>query len=227
MTTFVSATGPGAQPHILKNATQKKVGMPSGAGVCRAGKGHRSGVLGVARPWATGLCGPVCGVASGGPAGSSRPSCLRPPPLEQDVQLQNANAWASLTAGPPAGGAAAASGAAHGAAPGADVGVGGAPGGSGEAVQQDELWTEFQGREAAQQQAEQQRRAAEEEVRRKAEAEAAEARRRAEEAAAAAAAASREREAARAREIEEARARDAQQFQARAEQQRVVCSARL
>lgn len=58
----------------------------------------------------------------------------------QDVQLQNAGAWANLTAAAPA---AVAGGAAQPAAPAA-----GAEAGPGE--DDDNLWTEFQGREAQQ-----------------------------------------------------------------------------
>ncbi|KAI3423977.1 hypothetical protein D9Q98_009811 [Chlorella vulgaris] len=98
LTTFVSATGPGVQSQILKNAAQKK-----------------------------------------------------------DVQLQNAGAWANLTAAAPA----AAGGAAQAAAPAA------AAGGEGVPVEDDNLWTEFQGREAQQLQAEEAKKAAEEAERRR------------------------------------------------------------
>lgn len=63
------------------------------------------------------------------------------PALQQDVQLQNAGAWANLTAAP-----AAAPGAAAPAAPAAAAG-GAAEGGAGE---DDHLWSEFQGREQQQ-----------------------------------------------------------------------------
>ena len=70
--------------------------------------------------------------ASGPPTRALRPSV--PPCLPQDVQLQNAGAWANLTAAPAGGADAAADAAAGGAAPAED----------------DNLWTEFQGREAQQ-----------------------------------------------------------------------------
>lgn len=129
ITTFVSATGPGAQPQILKTSTQKK-----------------------------------------------------------DVQLQNTAAWASLTAAPP--GKEAPPGAdgepATAAEPGAVPEAGAAAG-----EEDDQLWSEFQGRETAQRAAEAQR----------AEAEAAERARRAEAEAA-------ERRAAEAAEADRARQRD-------------------
>lgn len=64
-------------------------------------------------------------------------------PCQQDVQLQNAGAWANLTAAP----AAAAPGAAAPAAPAAGAG-GAAEGAAG--GEDDHLWSEFQGREQQQ-----------------------------------------------------------------------------
>lgn len=90
------------------------------------------------------------------------------PSLPQDVQLQNAGAWANLTqaAAPaaPGAGSAPAQPAAPAAAAAAAEGVGAAP-------EDDVLWSEFQGREAQQLQAEEAKRAAEEEERKKKEAE--------------------------------------------------------
>lgn len=63
------------------------------------------------------------------------------PACQQDVQLQNAGAWANLTAAP-----AAAPGGAAPAAPAARAG-GAGEGGAGE---DDNLWSEFQGREQQQ-----------------------------------------------------------------------------
>eukprot|EP00887_Chlorella_sp_A99_P005831 scaffold1.g5831.t1 len=154
ITTFVSATGPGAQPHILKNVAQKK-----------------------------------------------------------DVQLQNAGAWANLTAAPPAGAPAAPAAAPPpAAAPGGGDAppAGQQPGGE---EQADDLWTEFQGREAAQKQAEEQKKAAEDEERRKREAEVLEMRRKAEEVEAALKRAEQEREEEARRKVEEQRAREARQFE--------------
>jgi hypothetical protein len=62
----------------------------------------------------------------------------------QDVQLQNAGAWANLTAAP--GGGAAAPAAPVAAAGGA----GEAAAGAAAPAEDDNLWTEFQGREAQQ-----------------------------------------------------------------------------
>lgn len=122
---------------------------------------------------------------------------LHTPPLLQDVQLQNAGAWANLTAAPPAG------------APAAPP-AGQQPGGE---EQADDLWTEFQGREAAQKQAEEQKKAAEDEERRKREAEVLEMRRKAEEVEAALKRAEQEREEEARRKVEEQRAREARQFE--------------
>lgn len=148
ITTFVSATGPGAQPQILKNATQKK-----------------------------------------------------------DVQLQNAGAWANLTAAP-----AAAPGAAAPAAPAAAAG-GAAEGGAGE---DDHLWSEFQGREQQQLQAEEAKRAAEEAERRRKEAEMEAMRREAAEAEARRQREAAEKEEAARRALEEQRQREQQQLQSMA-----------
>jgi colicin import membrane protein len=85
----------------------------------------------------------------------------------QDVQLQNVNAWANLSQ-PQEGETNAADGAGVQAEP--------VP------MEDDTLWTEFQGREAQQREAEEQKRKLEEEQRRKQEAEEEEARRAVEEA---------------------------------------------
>ncbi|KAL4421258.1 hypothetical protein ABPG75_010549 [Micractinium tetrahymenae] len=141
ITTFVSATGPGAQPQILKNATQKK-----------------------------------------------------------DVQLQNAGAWANLTAAaPPAAGAAPA-----------------APAAAEAPAEDDNLWTEFQGREAQQLQAEEAKKAAEEAERKKKQEEMERMRREAAEAEARKQAEAEAKVEAERKALEEKRQREAQQFQSMA-----------
>jgi hypothetical protein len=83
----------------------------------------------------------------------------------QDVHLQNANAWANLTEATPAEPAA----------------TGAAPWGEAAPVDEDNLWTEFQGREAQQKQQEQEVKRIQEEERRAKEEAAAAAARKAEE----------------------------------------------
>ncbi|GAB4813020.1 hypothetical protein N2152v2_000066 [Parachlorella kessleri] len=143
LTTFVSATGPGMHPQILKNTGHKK-----------------------------------------------------------DVQLTNANAWASLTAGPAAPPAAAAASPApqQQQQPEAE---------KEEEEEEDNLWSEFQGREQQQRQQEEQKKALEEEERKKKEAEAEALRKQAEEAKAAKQRAEQERQQA----IEKQREREREQLQ--------------
>lgn len=147
ITTFVSATGPGAQPQILKNATQKKVARGPGWLECRTVVRGSGEVVQVRRGAGTNSHlgraaaqeGERVGIFMPSSSQGSFPALL--PALQQDVQLQNAGAWANLTAAP-----AAAPGAAAPAAPAAAAG-GAAEGGAGE---DDHLWSEFQGREQQQ-----------------------------------------------------------------------------
>lgn len=114
----------------------------------------------------------------------------------QDVQLQNANAWASLSQPP--------------------EGAGTQGDGAGDAApmeDDDTLWTEFKGREEEQRQAEEKKKALEEEEKKKKEAEETAARRAAEEAAAAERRAAEEAAAAKQKEEEERRRREAEELQ--------------
>ena len=120
----------------------------------------------------------------------------------QDVQLQNAGAWANLQAGT-----------ASPAAPATEGGGGSAPVEEGAPMEDEALWTEFAGREVQEQQAEAQKKALEEaELKRQAEEEAA-AKRAAEEETAAAEKRKIEAAEAAKRAEEEQRAREAAELQ--------------
>lgn len=95
---------------------------------------------------------------SGTGPGSNQPQILKSTTQKKDVQLQNVGAWATLTQ-EPAGGAPAAGG---------GTAAGNGDGGGATAMEEDDnLWNEFQGREAQERQAEEQKKALEEEERKK------------------------------------------------------------
>ncbi|KAL6785823.1 hypothetical protein ACKKBG_A00300 [Auxenochlorella protothecoides x Auxenochlorella symbiontica] len=137
-------------------------------------------------------------VSATGPAPGT--AIVRPSGAKKEVQLQNSGAWATLTAG-----GAGAGGGGDAPAPAAP-----APGGDEE---EDNLWTEFQGRAERAERAEEEKTAAEAAARAEAEAAAAAARAAAEAEARAAEAAAREAEAAAQAAIEARRAADLAQLQ--------------